>query len=119
MLCKALELTERAGLPFELFNLIGDETLQTKHEVHSFTQLQEKLWRKGSSANLIFGIKHSGFTTLFNKIEIELLELYQSEFETEISIKEIYEHLFPNCKHIYLTRPKQNKTSSFLVESNK
>ncbi len=102
VLSKGLELTGVAGKPHELFNLVGEETLRQKHGAADYASLKRRLWEQGTSANGIFSVKHSMYTGRTQKIIEELKEL--RGISGPIDENEFWSDLFPNCKHIYLTR---------------
>ena len=105
LLCKTLENTGIAGKPGEFFNLIGeDETLCQKHQAQDYQQLKTNLWALGSSANGVFGIKHSLFSSLSQRIYQEIAQLKNIEKPDPQFPDQLLGDMFPNCKHIYLTR---------------
>lgn len=104
LLCKALESTGMAGKPGEFFNIDDQETLYQKHQAKDFQELQKNIWAIGSSENGIFGIKHSLFSSLSSRIYQEIAQLKQINTLDEYNPDQVLDDLFPNCKHIYLTR---------------
>ncbi|MEM1326475.1 MAG: Stf0 family sulfotransferase [Bacteroidota bacterium] len=102
LLCKGLEETCIAGCPGEFFNLVNNETLLEKYEVQNYAQLKEKIWQLGSSPNGIFGIKHSWHRTHHQPLFEELRQLQTLDYQ--ISKANATQDLFPNAKHIFLTR---------------
>lgn len=113
LLCKALASTSRAGTPQELFNLAPDDSLQQSFGIDSFEALQQALWETGSTPNGVFGIKHSLFAEHTDRL---LQQLHQLMAEGDPKDEDappafapereqaIWDALFPNCRHIFLTR---------------
>ena len=97
LLCKGLEETGIAGIPGEYFTDFGHASLCDKFGVGSYEALKTKLWEIGTSPNGVFGIKHS--TIKGNVEEIKQLRVLDTQ-----NAEEILNDLFPNCKHIFLTR---------------
>ncbi len=105
LLCKGLEMTGIAGKPGEFFNLINTNSLCEQHQISSnYQALKSKLWEMGTSANGVFGIKHSMYQKGYSKIFREVLELRGIAGNENINHEEIWADIFPNCKHIFLTR---------------
>lgn len=108
LLSLALERTGVAGKPKELFNIADDETMCSHYSVDSFDALKEKLWSHGSTPNGIMAVKNCLHTSHYAKIMAELKELKQ---QTSIPDEVIWEELFPNCKHIFMTRRNKLRQS--------
>lgn len=104
LLCKGLEETKIAGKPGEFFNVPADSSLCEMHNVDSYHALQQKIWHLGSSTNGVFGIKHSSFNDRNEQIYKEICHLKQLKPSDPIELQNVLKDLFPNCKHIYLTR---------------
>ncbi len=104
LLCKGLESTGIAGIPGEYFNLINTDSLSEQHGVQTYEELKAKLWQLGTSKNGIFGIKHSWFADRHEKISREIAALRGWAATPSINHEILFADLFPNCKHIYLTR---------------
>lgn len=102
LLCKALEQTRLAGKAGEFFNF-ENETLRSHHAVQDYPNLQKKIWELGSSKNGVMGVKYSLFHASFLPIAQEMIHLQQIEGADPLDWR-IWEGLFPNCLHIYLTR---------------
>ncbi len=103
LLCQGLEQTGIAGKPGEYFNLMESTSLCEKYGVQTYEDLKYKLWELGTSANGVFGIKHtnpSGHRAIFDEIR----RLRGISEGANITTEELLADLFPNCKHIYLTR---------------
>ncbi len=102
LLCKGLEQTGIAGIPGEYFNVMESDTLCEKYGVQTYDELKNKLWELGMSANGVFGIKHSMYAERYDKIFEEIRKLRR--MSAEVNEEELLSDIFPNCKHIYLTR---------------
>ena len=104
LFCKGLEQTGIAGKPGEFFNVMEHETLCEKYDVSDYEALKTTIWELGTSDNGVFGIKHSMHTNRYAKIYDELKILQGIPKEPEVDEESLFADLFPNCKHIYLTR---------------
>ncbi|MTB51824.1 Stf0 family sulfotransferase [Lewinella sp. W8] len=104
LLCKGLEDTGLTGRPGEFFNLSMEETLWDKYGVTSYDAFREHLWKLGSSSNGVFGIKHSVHHTYYRHLLGEIAALDGAPEYREGDPESVLADLFPNCKHIYLTR---------------
>ncbi|MCI4668159.1 MAG: Stf0 sulfotransferase family protein [Bacteroidia bacterium] len=102
LLCKGLESTGIAGKPGEHFNLIHEKNLQEKYGVEGFEKLQQELWKVGSTPNGVFGMKLDQNGSIYPKWVKEVAELQGLASDTDNEA--VFAELFPNCKHIYLTR---------------
>jgi len=100
LLCEGLAQTGVAGIPLELFNIGPNETLQQKYGVTDYDALLQKLWQLGSTSNGVFGIKQARTHHVIN----ELIALKKASSQTAFSEAELWDEMFPNCKHIFLTR---------------
>lgn len=101
LLCKALESTGIAGTPREWFNCPPD-LLETFHQT-SYVELQEYLWNLGTTPNGIFAINHSYYEPHFSQL-IETLRKFPACPPEETRRTKIWEHVFPNHRHIFMTR---------------
>ena len=101
LLYKALESTSIAGKPREWFNCKPD-LLDGFHQT-SHAELQEYLWTLGSTANGVFGINHSFYEPHFSQL-IETLRKFPNCPPAETNRTAIWEHVFPNHRHIFMTR---------------
>lgn len=104
LLCKGLEDTGIAGKPGEYFNVMEFGSLSEKYGTSSFAELKSKLWTLGSTSNGVFGIKHSLHTAWHRKIFAEFKRLQGFDENLDVDKEELLKELFPNCKHIFLTR---------------
>ncbi|MBB4079678.1 LPS sulfotransferase NodH [Lewinella aquimaris] len=100
LLCKGLEQTGVAGTPGEYFNLMESESLRGKYGIRTYDELKAKLWEIGGTPNGVFGIKHS----LNQVILDEIRSLRGIGSQDSVDDEALLADLFPNCKHIYLTR---------------
>lgn len=101
LLCKALESTGIAGKPRELFNTPPD--LLNAYHQKDYSDLQEYLWELGSTPNGIFGMKHSYCEPRFGDL-IETLKKLPACKSGEVNRTKIWEQVFPNHRHIFMTR---------------
>lgn len=98
LLCKALEATGKAGNPAEwLLNVLNDSY------TWSDAELQQHLWRLGSTANGIFGLKHSFYEPHFSQL-LETFRKFPGCPQHEKNRVRIWEHAFPNHRHLFMTR---------------
>lgn len=101
LLCKALESTGIAGKPHEWFNCQPD--LLTFFHQSSHADLQEYLWKLGSTENGVFGINHSYYEPHFSQL-IETLRKFPACPPGETRRTAVWEHIFPKHRHIFMTR---------------
>jgi len=98
LLCKALEATGVAGKPGEwLLNVLKDSYTWNDME------LQQHLWKLGSTANGTFGLKHSFHEPHFSQL-LETFRRFPSCPPHEKNRARIWEHAFPNHRHLFMTR---------------
>lgn len=98
LLCKALESTRIAGIPNEWLLRIFEHD-----HVSDPLQLQDYLWRTGSTANGIFALKYSFCEPHFSQL-IETFRKFPDCPPEETNRARIWEHAFPNHRHIFMTR---------------
>ena len=96
LLCKALESTRVAGIPNEWL-LTGQYNANNNPY-----DIQQELWKKGTSDNGVLGIKFSMHNPCFNNI-IKLFKQLPGGKEKKQDIH-IWNNALPNCKHIFMTR---------------
>lgn len=101
LLSMALEQTGVAGKPKELFNINSEESMCSHYNVSDYNSLKEKLWEEGSTDNGIMAVKNCLYTSRYQQILSELKNLTKHHSWTDT---EIWDDLFPNCKHIFMTR---------------
>jgi len=98
LLCKALEGTGIAGKP--------DEWLHgwlENHPAGTPAELQMQLWKIGSTANGVFGLKQ-GFYEPHHGQLLEAFRAFPNCPENESNRARIWENAFPNHRHIFMTR---------------
>ncbi len=101
LLCKSIESTGIAGNPREWFNCKPD-LLEPFHQTN-YADLQEYLWKLGTTANGVFGINHSFYEPHFSQLT-ETLQKFPACPPEETSRTKIWENIFPNHRHIFMTR---------------
>ena len=101
LLCKTLESTSIAGTPREWFNCPPD-LLDNFHQTNH-ADLQAYLWKLGTTANGVFGINHSFYEPHFSQLT-ETLRKFPACPPEETRRTKIWEHIFPNHRHIFMTR---------------
>jgi len=112
LLCKALEMTNVLGKPSELFTIEPNETLLAKHNAENYQILQEKIYDLGSSTNGVFGIKLNAPQKENDPVINELKLFPNAAPKSQLTSNfEVWERVFPNCKHIFLTRQNKVKQS--------
>ncbi|MCB0686234.1 MAG: hypothetical protein KDC53_06905 [Saprospiraceae bacterium] len=107
LLCKGLESSKVLGHPGEIFNLNGSKSLISKYEAKDYSHLQEIIYRLGSGSNGVFGIKTNAPKKEDDPIinELKLLPVVKDNSPSgNISNFAVWEKIFPNGKHIFLTR---------------
>ena len=101
LLCKALEATRIAGNPGEwLLNIFKSEYANA---IDNPAQLQQTLWKIGSTPNGIFGLKHSFHEPHFSQL-LETFRKFPGCPPQERNRARIWEYAFPNHRHIFMTR---------------
>jgi LPS sulfotransferase NodH len=101
LLCKALESTGIAGVPREWFNCPPDLLSTFRKKDHA--ELQEYLFHLGTTSNGVFAIKHSFYEPHFGQL-IETLRKFPACPPSAVKRSEIWENIFPNHRHIFMTR---------------
>lgn len=99
-----LAATGHMGTPGELFNIGPDTSLAKTYQVHSYESLVQGLWERGSSPNGVFGVKFSLYHEVWAQIVKEIHELKREPLPSATYEGQFLGEIFPNCKHIYLTR---------------
>jgi len=97
LLTETLEATGIAGKPHEWLLELRD------HPASDSAELQKHLWKIGSTANAIFGLKHSFCEPHFSQW-IEIFFRFPNCPSSEKNRAKIWEHAFPNHRHIFMTR---------------
>lgn len=101
LLYKALESTGVAGVPREWFNCPPD--LLTTFQKKDHAELQEYLWKLGTTSNGVFGISHSFYEPHFSQL-IETLRKFPVCPPNVTKRTAVWEQVFPNHRHIFMTR---------------
>ncbi len=101
LLCKAIESTGIAGKPREWFNCPPD--LLTTYHKTNHAELQEYLWKLGSTDNGVWGINHSYYEPHFSQLTETLRNLPACP-PAETNRTAVWEQVFPNHRHIFMTR---------------
>jgi len=100
LLCQSLEAMGIAGIPREWFNT---PNLFESYKVSNHAQLQEYLWNGGTTSSGVFGNKHSFHEPHFSQL-IEMLRQFPACPPEETNRAKIWEYVFPNHRHIFMTR---------------
>lgn len=103
LLCEGLKSTGVLGKPDELFTIQPDEKLINKYKATDYQNLQDIIYNLGSSPNGVFGVKTNGPLKEDDPLIAELSKLPNVGKDTRSNYL-VWESLFPNCKHIFLTR---------------
>ncbi len=101
LLCKALESTGIAGVPREWFNCPPD--LLTAFKKENYVELQEYLYKLGTTPNGVFAINHSFHEPHFSQLT-ETLRKFPACSPQETMRTAVWEQVFPNHRHIFMTR---------------
>jgi trehalose 2-sulfotransferase len=101
LLCKALESTGIAGNPREWFSCPPD-LLNTFHK-DNYSELQDYLWKLGTTSNGVFAINYSFYEPHFSQL-IETLRKFPACPAAAKTRKDVWENIFPNHRHIFMTR---------------
>jgi LPS sulfotransferase NodH len=101
LLCQALESTGIAGRPREWFNCPPDLLSTFKKSDHS--ELQEYLFKLGTTDNGIFAINHSFYEPHFTQL-IETLRKFPACPPEAVKRTDVWEQVFPNHRHIFMSR---------------
>ena len=103
LLCKTLEATGIAGKPNEWLYNADEQDLVEFYGVHDHTELQKHLWEIGSTPNGIFGVKFGFYEPYFGKL-LATLRKFPACPQTEHPRAGVWQHAFPNGRHIFMTR---------------
>ena len=101
LLCKGLADTGLLGKPGEHLLIINEGSLSAKYKVSAFADLQQAMWQLGSSSNGVFGVKYALQNSVHRKILEELAAFPDANGR---SGEELFQELFPNCRHLFLSR---------------
>jgi len=100
LLYKALESTDMAGVPREWFNCPPD--LLTTFRKTNHAELQDYLYKLGSTPNRVFGICHSFYEPHFSQLTGTLQNFPACPPTAKRT--EVWAGVFPNHRHIFMTR---------------
>ena len=103
LLCKALQSTRIAGNPQEWFLTQDKKDLLEKYGLSDYAVLQEHLWQLGSTPNGVWGVKTSYSEPTFSKL-LEAFCRFPGCPQVDRPHATIWEHAFPNSRHIFMTR---------------
>jgi LPS sulfotransferase NodH len=103
LLCKTLESTGIAGNPGEWLHTQDGKDLLTHYDLRDYAALQEHLWRLGSTPNGVLGLKYSMHEPHLSEL-LEVLRRFPGCPQEERLRPKIWEHAFPNNRHIFMTR---------------
>lgn len=98
LLCKALAGTGIAGNPEEWLLKLFE-----RPHINDNAGEQEQLWKWGSTSNGIFGLKYGFSEPHFSKL-LEAFRAFPGCPQEERNRVRIWEHAFPNHRHIFMTR---------------
>lgn len=101
LLEKAIESTGMAGVPREWFNCPPD--LLTTFKKTNHAELQDYLYKLGSTPNGIFGISHSFYEPHFSQLT-ETLRGFPAAGSALSGRTALWERIFPSHRHIFMTR---------------
>ena len=103
LLCAALASTGIAGNPRELFHVPDKKGLLEHYGLSNHAALQEHLWNLGSTPNGVWGVKTSYAKPFFSNL-LETLRRFPGCPQVDRPRAAIWEHAFPNSRHIFMTR---------------
>jgi LPS sulfotransferase NodH len=99
VLAQALIDTGIAGRPQELCNAENIAGVLQKNGATDGATLREALWREGSTANGVFGLKYG----MYPPLHAELIAMMCGAARTDDE-HAAWESFFPNCIHFVMTR---------------
>jgi trehalose 2-sulfotransferase len=103
LLCKTLEETGIAGKPNEWLNIPDETDLLEYYGAKNYAELQQHLWELGSTSNHVFGMKFGFYQPYFSKL-VEIFSNFPDAPQAVSSPAKIWNHAFPNSRHIFMTR---------------
>jgi LPS sulfotransferase NodH len=103
LLCRALQSTGVAGNPREWFLTRDARDLLGRYGLSDYAALQEHLWDVGSTPNGVWGVKASLSEPTFSRL-LEAFRRFPGCPQVDRPRATIWEHAFPNSRHIFLTR---------------
>lgn len=101
VLCETIGSLGIAGKPGEHLSILDDKGIKGKYNVETYSELQQALWTLGSTENGIFGVKYGPHASTHFPLLEELAGLPDANGR---SGQELFDGLFPNCSHIFLSR---------------
>ncbi|MEM9931540.1 MAG: Stf0 family sulfotransferase, partial [Bacteroidota bacterium] len=104
LLSKLLADTGVAGRPEELFNYPLGGTLQAATKTDNYEALRASLWQRGCSDNGMMSVKYGIYTSHDEALLQELADLRGLPLPSLGQREAFWADIFPNPKHIYLTR---------------
>lgn len=99
LLCEAISATGLAAKPGEHF----PSPKEIRKNFSNYEDFRQSLWDAGT-ANGIFAIKHSVHRYLDEQLFDEILRLRGIDKSADLNRDAIWQDIFPNCKHIFMTR---------------
>lgn len=104
LLCEGLKSTGLAGRPEEYFNFQDQGKLLAHYEVEKHADLRRALWARGTTPNGVFGIKVNAPRKENDPLMEVLRKVPGLPDPAKANHFQVWENLFPNSKHIYMTR---------------
>lgn len=101
--CDLLTQSGVAGNPGEFFNKDEKVSLLNHYGHANYSELKSHLWKIGGSVNGVMGMKYSLNTSSYLPISEELQRLQNISADHYLDWN-VLKDLFPECKHIYLSR---------------
>ena len=103
LLCEGLKATGIAGRPGELLQIRECTSLLEFYQVKDYSTLQSKLWQAGMTPNGVFGLKANAPKKENDPLMQELAQIVEINPAGRTHYA-VWENVFPNGKHIFLTR---------------
>ncbi len=103
LLCEGLKSTGIAGKVEEHFHKSPDQRLIDLFQVPDYKTLQQKIWENGMTSNGVYGIKINAPRKEKDPIIEELKKIPAAPSDNPSNFG-VWNAVFPNCKHIFLTR---------------
>jgi LPS sulfotransferase NodH len=102
LLTQTLEDTGIAGRPREWFTDHTGEGILAKYGVTNAFELREVLWREGTTANGVIGVKYG----MGESLHQQLTSLFTGVIpgEPDPDGRKAWEAFYPRCQHVFLTR---------------
>lgn len=103
LLSKTLESTGIAGKPNEWLNNPNEQDVVEFYGASDHAELQKHLWEIGSTSNGIFGVKFGLYEPYFSNV-LATFRKFPDCPQVDFPRAGIWNHAFPNCRHIFMTR---------------